>query len=124
MAYQLSVDQTSDAAVPPGCATEFMMNPPQPSSLNYCCRPNTELYGTAPYYGGKGAPGDLVDVADKLRPQSTTRFGKLLVNTYDRNFHPLQHMTCSLPQRVHVADPRTTRGDLQNALFSQRYCKQ
>ena len=79
MAYLLQPDliRVESPAIPSVCATETVIAPPQPSSLNYCCRPNTALYGTAPYMAGKGAPGHLVNVADELRPQSTTQFGKV-----------------------------------------------
>lgn len=124
MAYQLQPDlaRVVEPAVPPNCANDNVITYPQPSSLNYCCRPNTMLYGTAPYMAGKGAPAESVDLADRLRPQSTTQFNKLLVQTYQRNFFPLQDVQCSTPLRVHTNDPASSRADLQNGLYNRRYC--
>ena len=125
MAYLLQPDlaRVENPAVPLVCATETVIAPPQPSSLNYCCRPNTALYGTAPYMAGKGAPSHLVDTADELRPQSTTQFGKVYVNNSQRGYFPIQNVDCMLPQRVRGFDPINTRAQVQNGLFSRRYCK-
>ena len=124
MAYQLqpNLQQVMNPAIPPNCATDVVMTHPQPSSLNYCCRPSSMIYGTAPYMAGKGAPAESVDVADRLRPQSTTQFNKLLVPTYQKNFFPLQNMECSTPLRVHTDDPKSSRAEIQNGLYNQRYC--
>jgi len=125
MAYQLqpglSIVQNSDA-LPPVKATEEIFAYPQPSGLN-CggCRPNTMLYGTAPYKAGKGAPAQHIDVSDRLRPQSTSRFNKLVVDTYDRNYFPLNNVECKLPIRSMSYEPASTRAELQNNLFQQRY---
>jgi hypothetical protein len=124
MAYQLSTDRTGQAkSVPADCATDMVFAYPQASSLNQCCRPSTMLYGTAPYMAGKGAPAEFVDTADRLRPQSTTRFGKVIVPTHERNFFPLNNMVCSQPLRTISYNPSSTRSDLQNGLFTKRYCK-
>jgi len=125
MAYLLqpNLARVENPAIPPVCATETVIAPPQPSSLNYCCRPNTALYGTAPYMAGKGAPGHLVDTADELRPQSTTQFGKVYVNNSERGYFPIQSVDCMLPQRVRGFDPVNTRAQVQNGLFQRRYCK-
>jgi hypothetical protein len=103
-------------------ATDEVFVYPQPSGLN-CggCRPNTMLYGTAPYKAGKGAPAQHIDVSDRLRPQSTSRFNKHLVETYDRNYFPLNNVECKLPIRSMSYEPASTRADLQNGLFQQRY---
>jgi hypothetical protein len=125
MAYQLqpglSIVQNS-GALPPVNATDEVFVYPQPSGLN-CggCRPNTMLYGTAPYKAGKGAPSQYVDVSDRLRPQSTSRFNKHLVETYDRNYFPLNNVECKLPIRSISYEPASTRAELQNDLFQQRY---
>mgnify|MGYP006095452031 FL=1 len=125
MAYQLqpglSIVQNS-GALPPVNATDEVFVYPQPSGLN-CggCRPNTMLYGTAPYKAGKGAPAQYVDVSDRLRPQSTSRFNKHLVETYDRNYFPLNNVECKLPIRSISYEPASTRAELQNDLFQQRY---
>jgi hypothetical protein len=125
MAYQLqpglSIVENS-GALPPVNATDEVFVYPQPSGLN-CggCRPNTMLYGTAPYKAGKGAPAQYVDVSDRLRPQSTSRFNKHLVETYDRNYFPLNNVECKLPIRSMSYEPASTRADLQNGLFQQRY---
>jgi hypothetical protein len=125
MAYQLSTSsiQVDAGGAPSQCATDNFFMYPQPAGPGNCgsCRPNTELYGTAPYYAGKGAPAELVDVQDRLRPQSTTRFGRVLVES-ERQLHPLQEMTCSIPVKVRTSYPSSTRADIQNASFSQRYC--
>ena len=58
MAYQLQpgMKVVQDHAVPSVCATEEVFTYPQPSTLNYgSSRPNTMLYGTAPYMAGKGS---------------------------------------------------------------------
>ena len=81
------------------------------------------LYGTSPYMAGKGAPAQFVDVADRLRPQATTRFGKVFVPS-ERNLFPLNDMKCSVPLRTRSYDPASSRSDIQNGMFTQRYCKQ
>ena len=125
MAYQLqpglSIVQNA-GAIAPVKATDEVFVYPQPSSLN-CggCRPNTMLYGTAPYMAGKGAPANLIDTSDQLRPQTTSRFNKVVVPTYERNLFPLTNMECKLPLRSMTYDPSITRAELQNGLFEQRY---
>lgn len=125
MAYQLSTSdiQTDVHGTPVECATDNFFLYPKSANAPNCgsCRPNTELYGTAPYYAGKGAPAELVDVQDRLRPQSTTRFGRVLVQN-DRELHPAQDMSCSNPVQVRTSYPTSTRSDIQNASFKQRYC--
>lgn len=125
MAYLLQPDLTrvQNPAVPGVCATDFVVPPPQPSSLNYCCRPNTVVFGTAPYMAGKGAPNELVMVADELRPQSTKRFNPKYVETPKAQTFPWQDMKCSVPLRTIGFEPASTRADVQNGLFGQRYCK-
>jgi len=125
MAYQLqpglSIVQNA-GAIAPVKATDEVFVYPQPSSLN-CgeCRPNTMLYGTAPYMAGKGAPSNLIDTSDQLRPQTTSRFNKVIVPTYERNLFPLTNMECKVPLRTMSYEPASTRAELQNGLFEQRY---
>jgi len=124
MAYQLQpgMKVVQDHAVPAVCATEEVFTYPQPSTLNYGSgRPNTMLYGTAPYMAGKGSPAQYIDTSDQLRPQSTSRFNKVLAKTYERNFHPLQNVQCKLPLRSRSYEPSSTRAEMQNGLFQQRY---
>ena len=124
MAYQLQpgMKMVSDHAVPPVCATEEVLKYPQPSALNYVSsRPNTMLYGTAPYMAGKGAPAEYIESSDALRPQSTSRFNKVLARTYEQNLHPLQNVACKVPLRTRTYEPSSTRSELQNGLFQQRY---
>jgi len=124
MAYQLQpgMKMVQDHAVPTVCATEEVFVYPQPSTLNYgSSRPNTMLYGTAPYMAGKGAPAQFIETSDQLRPQSTSQFNKILAKTYERNFHPLQNVECKLPLRTKTYDPINTRAETQNSLFQQRY---
>jgi hypothetical protein len=124
MAYQLQpgMKMVQDHAVPPVCATEEVFVYPQPSTLNYgSSRPNTMLYGTAPYMAGKGAPAQYIETSDQLRPQSTSQFNKILAKTYERNFHPLQNVECKLPLRTKTYEPMSTRAETQNGLFQQRY---
>jgi hypothetical protein len=123
MAYSLQPDlsRVTNPANPPVSATDEIFVYPQPSSMNYCCRPNTMLYGTAPYMAGKGAPNHLVMVDDQLRPQSTSQFKKIFVNTVEKNTFPWQKMDCSVPLRTMTYDPSSTRSDIQNSLFTQRY---
>jgi hypothetical protein len=124
MAYQLQPGMkiVQDRAIPQVCATEEVFMYPQPSTLNYgSSRPNTMLYGTAPYMAGKGAPAQFIETSDQLRPQSTTQFNKLLVKTYERGFHPIQNVECKLPIRTQRYEPASTRAETQNGLFQQRY---
>ena len=124
MAYQLQPGMkiVQDRAIPQVCATEEVFMYPQPSTLNYgSSRPNTMLYGTAPYMAGKGAPAQFIETSDQLRPQSTTQFNKLLVKTYERGFHPIQNVECKLPIRTQTYEPASTRAETQNFLFQRRY---
>ena len=125
MAYQLqpglAIVQNA-GALPPVKATEEVFVYPQPSSINCgSCRPNTMLYGTAPYMAGKGSPAQYIDVSDQLRPQTTSRFNKVVVPTYERNLFPLSNMECKVPLRTMRYEPSSTRAELQNGLFQQRY---
>ena len=124
MAYQLQPGMkiVQDRAIPQVCATEEVFMYPQPSTLNYgSSRPNTMLYGTAPYMAGKGAPAQFIETSDQLRPQSTTQFNKLLLKTYERGFHPIQNVESKLPIRTQTYEPASTRAETQNGLFQQRY---
>ena len=124
MAYQLQpgIKLVTDNAVPTVCANEEVFMYPQPTSLNYVSsRPNTMLYGTAPYMAGKGSPAEYIETSDALRPQSTSRFNKVLARTYEQNLHPLQNVACKLPLRTQSYEPSSTRAELQNGLFQQRY---
>ena len=124
MAYQLQPGLSiieNRGAVPPVKATDEVFVYHQPSQLNYGSRPNTMLYGTAPYMAGKGAPAKYIDTSDELRPQSTSRFNKHIVQTYERNLFPLSNMECKVPLRTIKYEPASTRADLQNGLFQKRY---
>ena len=125
MAYQLQPGLSrvqNKGAIPSVKATDEVFVYPQPSTLNYGSgRPNTMLYGTAPYMAGKGSPAQFIDTSDQLRPQSTSRFNKVLAKTYERNFHPLQNVECKLPLRTQTYEPSSTRAEMQNGLFQQRY---
>ena len=125
MAYQLqpglSIVQNT-GAIAPVKATDEVFVYPQPSTLNGDWgRPNTMLYGTAPYRAGKGSPAQYIDTSDQLRPQSTSRFNKTIVQTYERNLFPLNNMECKVPLRTMSYEPSSTRADVQNGLFQQRY---
>jgi hypothetical protein len=123
MAYQLQpgLTQVDAGTIPKPCAKDFVFDYPVPSSLNYFGRPQTMVYGTAPYMAGNGAPGDLIMVSDELRPQSTTQFGKIYVDTLAKNTFPWQNVGCLGPQRTMAFDPSSTRAGMQNAMFVQRY---
>ena len=124
MAYQLQpgIKLVTDNAVPTVCANEEVFMYHQPSALNYVSsRPNTMLYGTAPYMAGKGSPAEYIETSDALRPQSTSRFNKVLARTYEQNLHPLQNVACKLPLVTQSYEPSSTRAELQNGLFQQRY---
>ena len=126
MAYQLQPGLTivdNKGALPARRATDDVFVYPQPSTLNYADggRPNTMLYGTAPYKAGKGSPAQYIDTSDELRPQSTSRFNKNIVQTYERNLFPLTNMECKVPLRTLRYEPASTRAELQNGLFQQRY---
>jgi len=124
MAYQLQpgLKLVQNPAVPVNCATEEVFVYPQPWTLNYGSqRPNTMLYGTAPFMAGKGAPSEYIETSDQLRPQSTSRFNKVLAKTYEQNLFPLQNMECKLPLRTISYEPLSTRSEVQNGMFNQRY---
>lgn len=126
MAYQLQPGMkiVQNPAHPPVCATEEVFVYPQPSTLNYgSSRPNTMLYGTAPYMAGKGSPAQFIETSDQLRPQSTSQFNKIVTKTYEKNFFPLQDMTCKLPIQTMSYEPASTRAELQNTQFQQRYLR-
>ena len=124
MAYQLQpgLNNIDPKAFPSNSAYDAFSVYPQPSSLNTCCRASTMEYGTAPYMAGKGAPNELIMVDDELRPQSTTRFKKVLVRTYERDLFPLQDMSRIGPAPTMSFEPDSTRADVQNAMFITRYC--
>lgn len=124
MAYQLQpgLKLVQNPAVPVNCATEEVFVYPQPSTLNYgSSRPNTMVYGTAPFMAGKGAPAEFIDTSDELQPQSTSRFNKVLAKTYEQNLFPLQNMECKLPLQSMTYEPMSTRSEVQNSMFQQRY---
>ncbi len=124
MAYQLQPGMkiVQNPVQPPVCATEEVFVYPKPSTLNYGhSRPNTMLYGTSPYMAGKGSPAKYIETSDSLRPQTTSRFNKIVTQAYDNNFFPQQHITCKLPPRTMGYEPASTRADLQNTQFRQRY---
>ena len=125
MAYQLQpgLSRVQNAgALPPVKATDEIFVYPQPSSINCgSCRPNTMLYGTATYMAGKGSPAQYIDTSDQLRPQSTSRFNKNIVQTYERRLFPLSNMECKVPLRTISYEPMSTRAEVQNGLFQKRY---
>ena len=41
--------------------------------------------------------------------------------TYEQNFHPLQNVECKVPLRTRTYEPSSTRAEVQNGLFQQRY---
>lgn len=112
-----------DHAVPPVCADDDVMIYPQPSNLNENNRAYQQamIIGTAPFMAQKGAPAALVDVADALRPQDTTQFNKYYAGK-PYSF-PSQNVECVLPLRTLPWDPASSRGEMQNAMFTRRYCK-
>jgi len=118
---QAGLRHVTDHAVPEYRSDQHVFTWPQPANLNNCCRPSTEIYGTAPYMAGKGAPHELIDLDDRMRPQSTSEFNKYYTaKPYD---FPSKNVECVLPQRSRGYDPESTRGEIQNGLFLQRYCK-
>lgn len=123
MAYQLQpgVKIIEDKAVPPERATDNFFAYPQPSSLNYAGRPQTMLWGTSPFKAGRGAPAHLIELDDQMRPQSTSRFNTKFAEPHRDNLHPLMDVQCMLPLRTQQNDPVSSRADLQNDLFAQRY---
>ena len=127
MAYQLQpgMKMVQNPVQPPVCANEEVFVYPQPSTLNYgSSRPNTMLYGTAPFMAGKGAPAQFIETSDQLRPQSTSQFNKILAKTYEQNLFPLQNVECKLPLRSMTYEPTSTRADTQNMMFIKRYPSQ
>ena len=79
------------------------------------------LYGTAPYRAGKGAPNSLVELDDTLRPQSTSQFKKVYIDTYEQQVFPLNKMPCDEAIESHVIVPGSTRAYNQNIMYAQRY---
>ena len=123
MAYQLQPGLTllQYDSVPAVKATEEVFVYPQPSTLNHCCRPSTMIYGTAPYMAGNGSPARYIEVSDQLRPQSTTRFGKVPVKPHESGYVPLNNVECKVPLRTRTYEPLSTRAHIQNSMFNQRY---
>jgi hypothetical protein len=123
MAYQLQPGLTllQYDSVPTVNATEEVFVYPQPSTLNHCCRPSTMIYGTSPYMAGNGSPARYIEVSDQLRPQSTTRFGKVLVKPHESGYFPLNNVECKVPLRTRTYEPLSTRAHIQNSMFNQRY---
>ena len=125
MSYQLQPDlqRIQNPALPPEMATDnFFAYPEAARNVNFGSRPNTMLYGTAPYMAGKGSPAQFVDVSDELRPQSTTRFNVDYVNNYEKQLFPMDR-SMPAPPVPNVMDPRSSRSELQNDLFDLRYNK-
>lgn len=78
--------------------------------------PNTPLIGTSPYKLGRGPPAKLVPLSDELRPKTTLRTKPQPVDGFERVDRGLE------APPVLVAEPAiSTRSDLQNHAFSQRY---
>ena len=100
---------------------DVIMTYPRPTNLNYAIdRPQTMIYGTAPYMAGKGSPAELIMVSDRLRPQSTTAFqNDNRYNTGDD--FPFVNTTCKIPLRFMDHDPVSTVAKTQNNLFNLRY---
>jgi hypothetical protein len=127
MSFQLQPDmkRLEDNAVPTRGATETVFTYPESTSKNYgdySSRPNTMLYGTAPFMAGKGSPAAYIDVSDELRPQSTTRFGKIVTNNYEKQIFPIDN-SMPTPPLPSLYEPRSSRAELQNDLFDMRYNK-
>ena len=125
MAYQLQpgLSLVQNPAHPPVCATDEVFVYPQPSTLNYGGRPNTMLYGTAPYMASKGSPAQFIETSDQLRPQSTSTFNTSIAKTYENQYFPIQNVECKLPLRTRTYEPASTRAMTQNVVFNQRYAK-
>ena len=126
MAYQLQpgLNIVNGGGVPTNKATDDVFVYPQPSALNYCCRPSTMVFGTAPYMAGKGSPAQHIEVSDQLRPQATTRFNKVVVKPHESGFFPLNDVACKVPRRTRTYEPLSTRAHIQNSMFNQRYLPQ
>jgi hypothetical protein len=73
---------------------------------------------------GKGAPAHYIETSDQLRPQSTSRFNKIVAQTYEQNLFPLQDVSCKLPLQTMTYEPGSTRADIQNQMFATRYSPQ
>jgi hypothetical protein len=124
MAYTLQPGLTllDKYALPTESAEDTFVVYPQPGGPSgSCSRVSTMEYGTAPYMAGKGAPNHLLMVDDELRPQSTTRFNKVIVTPVHDFLFPMQNLDCIGPAPTLRHDPASSRAILQNAMFSQRY---
>ena len=62
---------------------------------------NTMIIGTAPFMALKGAPADLVNTQDALRPQSTSQFNNFVVNK-PFSFPHTGHVMCPPPPYKNV----------------------
>ena len=105
-----------------GCDSSFTPYPEHDSRPNWSCRPN-QLYTEfchSPYMAGKGVPANLILIDDALRPQSTKRFNKIVVEPIQRNLFPMQTFCLGTPQ-VSGFNPISSRAQLQNELFQKRY---
>jgi len=123
--FQLQPDliRIQNPAVPPSSALDHVFSYPQSTSVNYGgSRPNTMIYGTAPYMAGKGAPAHLIQYSDELRPQSTDQFKSTVVDVYEKNLFPV-HKSMPVPPLPRTYDPVSSRADLQNSMFDMRYNK-
>jgi hypothetical protein len=117
MAYQLQpgLKIVKDAEVQPKVrADDQFFAYPQGSRAMVCggCRPNTMLYGT---------PARFIDTDDELRPQSTTRWNRQYATPVADRLHPIMDVHCKLPVRAMTWEPVSSRAEIQNAMFHQRY---
>ena len=121
MAYQLQpgLSIVENPAVPVNCATDEVFVYPQPSTLNNgSSRPNTMLYGGA-IHGGKVLQRNSSNEWS-LRPQSTTRFNRVLMKRTSKTCSHCK-TECKLPLRTISYEPMSTRSEVQNGMFNQRY---
>jgi len=128
MAYQLQpgLKVLENAGKPAEAPTDNFFSYPQNSNdqTRFGSRPQTMLYGTAPARFGKGAPARFIDTSDELRPQSTSRFNRVVAMPVEQRLHPMQDeklMQQRMPLRVQETEPTSSRADVQNELFVQRY---
>jgi len=106
MSFQLQPDmqRLEDNAVPTRGATETVFTYPESTSKNYgdySSRPNTMLYGTAPFMAGKGSPAAYID---------------------EKQIFPIDN-SMPTPPLPSLYEPRSSRAELQNDLFDMRYNK-
>jgi len=89
--------------MPTHSADKVIVNTPEMSRGGG--RVYTEVYGTAPFMAGRGAPAHLIMDEDRLRAQTTTSYDKAYT---ERPYDTLPFI--DLPVKARQSVPLSTRG--------------